>query len=108
MRGFFDINVLCGSKTNCGKEGTIFNQIDTLMPFKVKLFAEENNCLKVKNVLLVFKVIVAILEDANIQEVDNDGLSVDTFEAQKTYELSIVVACKAFVFKSSTNLFYPL
>ncbi|KAG0559527.1 hypothetical protein M758_10G108400 [Ceratodon purpureus] len=66
------------------------NQNDKAQSFKVNLFGPEKNRVKVANVLAVFKSSVAIMGDGSIMEADDDGLSMDTFVAGGTYNLSLV------------------
>ncbi|KAG0603575.1 hypothetical protein M758_10G103900 [Ceratodon purpureus] len=66
------------------------NQDDKAQSFKANLFGPEKNRVRVANVLAAFKSSVAIMEDGSTMEADDDGLSMDTFVAGGTYNLSLV------------------
>lgn len=61
------------------------NKSDKKETFKFNLFGEDKNHVKVANVLTIFKSSAIILDDVNILEGNEDGLSVKCFEVGRTY-----------------------
>lgn len=69
---------------------TFVNKSNKTQTFKVNLFGDEKNRVKVSNLLAVFKASLAIMSDGSIVESDEDGLSMDTFKSGSMHSISIV------------------
>jgi hypothetical protein len=71
---------------------TFVNKSNTGQSFKLNLFGSAKNCVKVSNLLAVFKASVVVMADGSLMEADDDGLSVDTFKPGSTHIITIVPA----------------
>ncbi len=60
--------------------------------FKVNLFGPNKNYVKVSNVLVIFKAIVAIMSDGSMMEVDDLGLSMDCFDFRSRHVITLILA----------------
>ncbi len=69
---------------------TFVNRDDKSQIFKMNLFGPDKKRVKVANILACLNSKMAIMEDGCILEADDDGLSMDTFDAGATYMLSLV------------------
>lgn len=84
------------SKQEMAAKVIFVNQNNKAQTFKVNLFGPGRNRVRVGNVLAVFKASVAIMGDGSIMEADDDGLSMDTFNAGATYTITVVPQGKLF------------
>ena len=69
---------------------TFVNKYDKSMRLKINLFKPYKNKVKVVNILVGFNLLMAVIEDDNIFDIDDDGLSIGTFEARVTYLITRV------------------
>lgn len=69
---------------------TFVNRDDKSQILKVNLLGPDKKRVKVANILACLNSKMAIMEDGCILEADDDGLSMDTFDAGATYMLSLV------------------
>jgi hypothetical protein len=83
--------VFSASQMMAGKV-TFVNKSNTGQSFKLNLFGSAKNCVKVSNLLAVFKASVVVMADGSLMEADDDGLSVDTFKPGSTHIITIVPA----------------
>ncbi len=60
--------------------------------FKVNLFGPNKNCVKVSNVLAIFKATVPIMSDGNMMDVDDLRLSMDCFDSGSRHVISFISA----------------
>ncbi len=83
--------VFSASQMMAGKV-TFVNKSNAGQSFKLNLFGSAKNCVKVSNLLAVFKASVVVMADGSLMEADDDGLSVDTFKPGSTHIITIVPA----------------
>ena len=69
---------------------SFYNKADESMVFKVNLVGTSENQVRVANLLTSFKADLVIMEDGSILESDKEGFSVDTFNANASFEITIV------------------
>lgn len=69
---------------------SFYNKADESMVFKVNLVGTSKNQVRVANLLTAFKADLVILEDGSILEQDEEGFSVDTFNAGASFGITIV------------------
>ena len=69
---------------------SFYNKADESMVFKVNLVGTSKNQVRVANLLTAFKADLVILEDGSILESDEEGFSVDTFNAGVSFGITIV------------------
>lgn len=86
MGGVFSVSQMMAGKV------TFVNKSNTGQSFKLNLFGSAKNCVKVSNLLAVFKASVVVMADGSLMEADDDGLSVDTFKPGSTHIITIVPA----------------
>ncbi|KAG0561053.1 hypothetical protein KC19_9G033400 [Ceratodon purpureus] len=79
--GFVTILIMAGKVT-------FVNKNDESKSFKFHLYGREGNRVKVATVLDVFGACVTTLEVGSVMEADDDGLSMDTFVAGCSYNIS--------------------
>jgi hypothetical protein len=84
--GVFSVSQMMAGKV------TFVNKSNTGQSFKLNLFGSAKNCVKVSNLLAVFKASVVVMADGSLMEADDDGLSVDTFKPGSTHIITIVPA----------------
>ena len=60
------------------------------MVFKVNLVGTSENQVRVANLLTSFKADLVIMEDGSILESDEEDFNVDTFNANASFEITIV------------------
>jgi hypothetical protein len=60
--------------------------------FKVNMFGPNKNCVKVSNVLAIFKAIVAIMSNGSMMEANDLGLSMDYFDFRSRHVITLILA----------------
>jgi hypothetical protein len=71
---------------------TFVNKHNENQTLKVNLFGPNKNCVKVNNILMLFKAIVAIMFDGNMMEADNLGLNMDCFDSRSRHVITLIPA----------------
>jgi hypothetical protein len=69
---------------------TLVNKNNSAQSFKFHLFGPAQNRINVANVLNRLKAFAVFMENGTVMEVDDNGLSVDTFTTSSTYTITII------------------
>ncbi len=60
--------------------------------FKVNLFGPNKSCVKVSNVLAIFKATLTIMSDGSMMEADDLGLNMDYFDFGSRHVITLILA----------------
>jgi hypothetical protein len=71
---------------------TFVNKHNEDQTFKVNLFGPNKSCVKVSNILTIFKATLTIMSDGNMMEVNDLGLNMDYFDSGSRHVITFISA----------------